>query len=60
LVLLKDWGGLRYPEINKIPPFDRIRLTSFAKLYKDAKRRLKKEEGEKSQSHAPPQENQRN
>ncbi len=60
LVRLKDWGGLRYPEINKIPPFDRIPLTSFAKLYKDAKRRLQREEEEKSQSHAPPQEPEEN
>ena len=40
LVRLKDWGGLTYGEINKIPPFDRLKQGSLGKLYLDAKARL--------------------
>lgn len=39
LVRLKDFAGLRYSEINKISPFDNLRLVSFPKLYRDAKLR---------------------
>jgi hypothetical protein len=41
LTWLKDEGGLRYPEISKLPLFWGYRLTSMAKLYRDTKLRLK-------------------
>ena len=47
LVRLKDWGGLTYGEINKIPPFDRLKQGSLGKLYLDAKARLKKDDQKK-------------
>ncbi len=48
LVRLKDWGGLRYIEINDIPPFDNLKFASLPKLYKDAKQRLQREKETKS------------
>ncbi|MCP5107569.1 MAG: hypothetical protein GY950_29545 [bacterium] len=47
LVRLKDWGGLTYGEINKIPPFDRLKQGSLGKLYLDAKARLKEDDQKK-------------
>jgi hypothetical protein len=47
LVRLRDLGGLRYTEINEIPPFDSLLLTSMRKLYKDTKRRLQKDNEKK-------------
>ncbi|MGE5339999.1 MAG: hypothetical protein ACM3SY_00830 [Candidatus Omnitrophota bacterium] len=43
LTWLKDYAGLRYSEINKLPLFFGYRLTSMAKLYKDTKIRLKED-----------------
>ncbi len=47
LVRLKDWGGLTYGEINKIPPFDRLKQGSLGKLYLDAKARLHEDDQKK-------------
>ena len=44
LVRLKDWGGLTYGEINKIPPFDWLKQGSLGKLYPDTKARLQKDD----------------
>jgi hypothetical protein len=44
---LNDWGGLTYGEINKIPPFDRLKQGTSGKLYLDAKARLQKDEQKK-------------
>lgn len=35
-------SGLIYGEINKIPPFDRLKQDSLGKLYLDAKARLQR------------------
>jgi len=42
LVLLRDVGGLRFPEINRIPFFENYQVFSMSKLYHDTLRRLKK------------------
>ena len=34
LVRLKDWSGLTCGEINKMPPFDRLKQGSLGKLYR--------------------------
>ena len=47
LVRLKDWGGLTYGEINKMPPFDRLKQGSLGKLYLEAKVRLQKDDQKK-------------
>jgi len=48
LVWLKEYGGLRYSEISEIPPFDELQFSSLAKLYRDAKRRRKRDSSTKS------------
>jgi REP element-mobilizing transposase RayT len=42
LIRLKDIAGMKYSEIIEIPPFDSLKFVSLGKLYRDAKKRMKR------------------